>query len=169
MRSESESSCKTVLSIVIGFVAAIIIFGLFSQFSQRVKNTEAYNTSDAAKFPVKRPKIITSPGAPVNIPAGPHINQPMKSSMMAPMGMSPMMNDAHSKEGWIVPIPSKTQMLKSPELPLGFTSHTSNPFMGGTQAAIANGVSSPWSNDTTLIGGNGKNNGVVASVWRTVI
>ncbi len=81
----------------------------------------------------------------------------------------------NTREGFIVPIPTKPQMLSSPMLNGSTNSPISNPFLGGLPNEVTLGVSVPGSNSHTLLSGNGgvMSNGSLnhgaASVWKTVI
>lgn len=108
------------------------------------KHSEKFSASKNAEFQVKRPKYQTMP------------SHPQKTHAMG-------------KEGFMIPTPSKAQMLKSDNLHGGTIGALSNPYMGALHDEATLGVSTPPKNTATLTSGNGAGNPGSLKVWATVI
>lgn len=126
-----------------GAVLVLLIVLFIAPWGGKCGCSESYSSKPTAQFPVKRPKYMVEQTHPVKKPM--------------------------DKEGFIIPIPTKTQTLKSANLGGGTIGPTSNPYMGGLPGAGTYGVSVPPSNSATLTSGNGQGDPAMAVVWKTVI
>lgn len=126
---------------LISIVVSTIVIIAVILFTQR-QSGEGYQASHSGEFSVKYPKYNTPPSFPA---------QRMK------------------KEGWIIPTPQKSQLLKSSNLGGGTVGPLSNPFLGGLPNELKYGVSAASGNVSTTVSGNGAGDPMATAVWKTVI
>jgi len=131
--------------LIVGGIIVFLLVLFLIPWGKGCKCGESYSSSQNAQFPVNRPKYSVEPTHPMKSPHG-------------------------GREGFIVPMPSKSQMVGAPNtMNAGTIGPKSNPFMGGLPGEALHGTSVPAMNSSTLTMGNGAGDAGSIQVWRTVI
>ena len=126
-----------------GAILLLLLFVFAMSWGGRCNCSEGYKASQSGQFSAKRPKYMVEPTHPMKSPG--------------------------HREGFIIPYPSKAQMLKSDNLHGGTIGPLSNPYMGGLAREAQLGVSTPPQNTATLTSGNGAKDPGSLQVWSTVV